>query len=152
MSCAPITPSRFKQIKPQFASVDDAVVQSYIDLGTLWVDESWPERLCEAAQVSIVCHLMTLDGLGSDTESQGQASGAAQYQTVKSGELTLTRFQKSAADMSYADWLGQTKCGAFFMQLLRMARGGPRIAMGGCGGAQSGFAKDVPFSPPWGYQ
>jgi len=145
MACSPITPARFKQLKPQFAAIDDAIIQSYIDLGGLWVDGSWPDRICEAAQAAIVCHLATLDGLGTDAESQGQASGAAQYQSVKSGELTLTRYQKAAGDMSYIDWLGQTKCGAFFAQLLRMAKAGPRVAMGGIGGCHSGSAKDWPL-------
>lgn len=145
MACTPITPARFKEMKPQFAAVDDAIIDGYIALGALWVDGSWPDRLCEAAQSAIVCHLMTLDGLGSDAESLGQASGSAQYQSVKSGELTLTRFQKTAGTMSHMDWLSQTKCGAFFAQLLRMAKGGPRIAMGGVGGCHSGYAKDWPL-------
>lgn len=151
MAYTPITPVRFKQLKPQFATVDDVIVQSYIDLAQLWVDGSWPERAWEAAQASIVCHLMTIDGQGTDAQSKLFKSGRSDFQSIKSGEVTLTRFQKSAADMTYLDWLSQTQCGAFFVQLLRMAKGGPRIAMGGVGGHQSGYAKDVPFLPPWGY-
>lgn len=145
MAYAPITPTRFKQMKPQFAAVSEPVISGYITLGGLWVDGSWPDRLIEAAQAAIVCHLMTLDGLGADAESQGQASGAAQYQSVRSGELTLTRYQKAAGDMSYLDWLSQTKCGAFFAQLLRMAKAGPRVAMGGVGAGPSAYAKDWPL-------
>lgn len=145
MAYEALTPSRFKQLKPQFTAVDDAVVQSYIDLATMWVDQSWPENAYEPAWAAITCHLMTLDGLGTDAESKGQASGAAAYQSIKSGELTLTRYQKSAGEMSYLDWLGQTKCGAFFAQLLRMAKGGPRVAMGGVSGCHSAYAKDWPL-------
>lgn len=141
---AELTPDKFKQLKPQFADVSDAVIEGYIELGGLWVDNSWPDRLTEAAQAAIVCHLMTLDGLGTDAESQGQASGAAQYQSVRSGELTLTRYQKTAGDMSYSEWLSQTKCGAFFAQLLRMAKAGPRVAMGSVNAGASGYAKDWP--------
>lgn len=148
---ASVTPAEFKAAKPQFAAVPDETVQVYLDMAGLWVDSSWPERLYQPAVIAAACHLMTLDGLGTDTESQGQASGAAQYQSIKSGELTLTRFQRSAGGMSYSDWLGQTKCGAFFMQLLRMAKAGPRVAMGGIGYCQSGYAKDV-WPPFFGYR
>lgn len=141
---ASVTPAEFKAAKPQFAAVADPTVQVYLDLAGLWVDESWPERLYQPAVIGAACHLMTLDGLGNDPESQGQASGSAQYQSIKSGELTLTRYQKAAGDMSYTDWLGQTKCGAFFLQLLNMAKAGPRVAMGGVGFCHSGFAKDWP--------
>ncbi|MBV2144240.1 DUF4054 domain-containing protein [Falsochrobactrum sp. TDYN1] len=149
MACDPITPARFKELKPQFAAVDDAVITGYITLGGMWVDGSWPDRLCEAAQTAIVCHLMTLDGLGTDAQSQQFKAGLSNFQSFKSGELTLTRFQKSAGETSYSEWLAQTSCGAFFAQLLRMAKGGPRIAMGGVGGAQSGYAKDVANWPVW---
>lgn len=45
---ADLTPEKFKQLKPQFASVDDATIEGYIALSSLWVDGSWPDRLCEA--------------------------------------------------------------------------------------------------------
>lgn len=151
MAYAPITPEDFKAAKPQFTNVPDETVQVYLDLAGLWVDESWPDRLYQPAVIAITCHLATLDGLGTDAQSKLFKSGRSDFQSIKSGEVTLTRFQKSAADMTYLDWLGQTQCGAFFVQLLRMAKGGPRIAMGGVGHSQSGYAKDVPFSPPWSY-
>ncbi len=137
-----LTPARFKQLKPQFAAVDDAVVQSYIDMASVFVDQSWPEKLYEQAWTAYTCHLMTMDGLGTDAESRSEASGRAQYQSIKSGELTLTRFQKAAGDMNYGEWLSQTKCGAYFFQLLRMVKGGPRVAIGAIGGCVSGYAKD----------
>ncbi|WMT90150.1 DUF4054 domain-containing protein [Pelagibacterium sp. H642] len=147
----PVTPAEFKAAKPQFASVPDETVQMYLDMAGLWVDKSWPERLYRPGVIAATCHLMTLEGLGSDAESQGQASGAAQYQSIKSGELTLTRYQKAAGDMSFADWLGQTKCGEFFLQLLSMAKAGPRVAMGGVrGGCPSPYAKDWP-GPAYGW-
>lgn len=144
MAYSPITPTRFKQLKPQFAAVDDVVVQGYIDLAQLWVDGSWPERAWEAAQSAIVCHLMTMDGLGADVQSKSFASGVADYESIKTGTLTLTRYQKAAGAMDYTSWLAQTKCGAFFLQLLNMAKGGPRIAMGGRAGCYSPYAKDWP--------
>lgn len=142
MAYEDLTPARFKALKPQFAAVDDAVAQSYIDMASVFVDQSWPEKLYEQGWVAYTCHLMTLDGLGTDAESRSQASGRSQYQSIRSGELTLTRFQKAAGDTSYGDWLSQTNCGAYFFQLLRMVKGGPRVAVGAVGGCLSGYAKD----------
>lgn len=144
MTCPIITPARFKELKPQFAGVDNVVVQSYIELGRIWVSDDWPGQTCEAAQTSIICHLMTLDGLGTDAQSVGYKSGAANYQSIRSGELTLTRYQRAAGYMSHIEWLMQTQCGALFAQLLRMVRGGPRVAMGGIMPCVSGYAKDWP--------
>lgn len=152
MAITPVTPAQFKTAKPQFTAVPNETVQAYLTMAELWVDESWGEKLYPQAVIAITCHLMTIDGLGTDAQSQSYASGTAAFQSIKSGELTLTRYQASASGMEYADWLRQTSCGAFFWQLLRMAKAGPRIAMGGIAGGQSGYAKDVPFSPPWGYR
>lgn len=147
MTCAPITPARFKALKPQFASVDDAVVQGYIDLAQIWAGGDWPANLCEPAQVSMTCHLMTLDGLGAGAEAEGFASGTANFQSIKSGAVTLTRYQAAAssAGQSFSDWLGATTCGRFLWQLMRSRFGGPRVAMGGVGGGCiSTYAKDWP--------
>lgn len=148
MAYEALTPARFKELKPQFVGVSDPIVQSYIDLASMWVDESWPEKAYEQAWAAMTCHLMTLDGQGTDAQSQQFKAGLANFQSFKSGEMTLTRYQKAAGGMSYADWLEQTVCGAFFSQLLRMAKGGPRIAFGGIGCGVSPYAKDAPQAWP----
>lgn len=149
-----VTPAQFKAAKPQFASVDDSVVQMYLDLGGLFVDDSWPDSAEDPALIAITCHLMTLDGLGSDAESQGYASGAADYQSVKSGELTLTRSRASIdSSKDFFGWLAQTRCGQFYAQLLQMCKAGPRVATVSCGFMPSGYAKDWPLGtggwPSW---
>lgn len=151
MAHSTVTPEQFKLAKPQFAEVDDSVIQMYLDLSGLWVDDSWPAKLIDPATIAATCHLMTLDGLGSDVQSQSFLTGVANFQSYRSGELSFSRFAKEAGDTSFSSWLEQTPCGAFFLQLLRMAKSGPRIAMGGINPAQSGYAKDVPGSsiPGW---
>lgn len=151
MAYPEVTPAQFKTAKPQFTEVANETVQVYLDLAGLWVDQSWPEKFYAPALIAATCHLMTLDGLGRDPQSILFASGAANFQSVKSGELTLTRYSKEAGSQSFSDWLLLTSCGAFFWQLLKAVRGGPRVAMGGIGGAQSGYAKDVPGNsiPGW---
>lgn len=136
-----VSPEQFKTAKPQFATVPDETVQAYLDMAAAIVFD--PEN--DLAVTSLVCHLMTLDGLGTDAGSQSFASGEAAYQTIRSGQLTLTRFQRAAGGASYTDWLGQTACGQFYALLFRANSGGPRIASGGSGVGPSYYAKDWPF-------
>src|SRR5690606_30513857 len=96
----------------------------------------------DLAVTALTCHLMTLDGLGTDAQSVSWATGEAAYQTIRSGQLTLTRFQKAAGGSSYVDWLGQTGCGQFYALLLRANSGGPRVARGGGGYGRTAYAKD----------
>lgn len=142
MAYPDLTPVEFKTLKPSFADVPNDVVQAYIDLASVFIDQSWSKKLFYQAWAAYACHLMTLDGLGSSIEAQGVASGASQYQSVRSGELTLTRYSKAAGDTSYSGWLSQTSCGAFYWQLLRMLKAGPRIAIGSIAGGASPYAKD----------
>lgn len=148
-----VTVAQFKEAKPQFSDVADDVVQMYLDLGVLFVDDSWPASAHDPALIAITCHLMTLEGLGNDAESQGYASGSSDYQTIRSGELTLTRAREASSGMTYDEWLMQTRCGQFYMQLLRMVKGGPRVAMALGGSVRSAYAKDWPLGtggwPSW---
>lgn len=141
MAYETLTPARFKELKPQFSEVSDQTVQSYIDLATLLVDKSWPEKAFEPAWVAFTCHLMTIDGLGIDEASKSFSAGTAQYQSIKSGEVTLTRYQKRASESSYTDWLNSTPCGQFFFMLLKMAKSGPLVISVGSR-CKSGYAKD----------
>jgi len=143
----PVTPEKFKAAKPQFATVDDAVVQSYLDLALILVGESWPtQEIYDQAIISMTCHLMTLDGLGTDPGSSNFALGNDVYETIKTGVVTLTRFKSAAqeAGISTKGWLSQTKCGQFYMVLNKSFHGGPRIAFGGVGpiGGPTAYAKD----------
>lgn len=150
MAYTPVTPAQFKQFKPQFEGVDDAVVQMYLTMaGFVGADESWPEDIYPYAIMSMACHLMTLDGLGSDAESKAEANGTAQYQTVKSADLTLTRYAREAGGSSYQQWLNQTKCGQFYYTLLEGAKSGPRVVTVS-GYCPSGYAKDWP-GPAYGW-
>ncbi len=136
-----MTPSEFKALKPQFTGVDDAVVQSYLDMAAGLVFD--PEN--DMAVAALTCHMMTLDGQGTDAQSQSWSDGSAGFHTIRSGQLTLTRFQKAAGGASYTDWLGQTNCGQFYALLLRANSGGPRVARGGSGYGVTAYAKDWPF-------
>lgn len=138
-----MTPEEFKDLKPQFSLVPDATVQQYLDLAAMWVGDSFPAEWADTALAAMACHLMTLDGLGTGAEAESFLSGAAQYQSVKTGNVTLTRYQSQASGQTFNDWLGSTTCGRFLWQLMRRLFAGPRVAMGGIQCGQSGYAKDV---------
>lgn len=145
MACTPITPTRFKTAKTQFTGVSDTVVQSYIDLAQVWASGGWPTSVCDQVQIALVCHLMTLDGLGTDQRSKNFASGRSEYQSVKSGNVTLTRFRSTAerAGLSTGDWFSQTPCGQQFMVLVRMFMSGARWVGTPTGSGYSGYTKDA---------
>lgn len=145
-----VTPAQFKAAKPQFAAVADATVQSYLDMAVRFSDDTWGTDQ-DLATISITCHMLTLDGLGTDPASVSYASGGSQYQSIRSGQLTLTRYaSNSAGDGTYGSWLAQTQCGQFYAILLRMNRGGPRVAYGGVGCGPSPYAKDW-LAPVYGW-
>lgn len=151
MPYAPVTPAAFKQAKPQFAAVPDQTVQMYLEMAGRLVDETWAEGDYQPAIIAMACHLMTLEGLGTDVESRDVKSGRAQYQSIKSGELTLTRFRSTAGEgASYLDWLNSTACGRYFVFLLRLNRGGPRVISIALPVGASPYAKDHP-GPSYGW-
>lgn len=135
-----MTPAEFKALKPQFASVPDETVQMYLDMAARYAFD--PDN--SDAVSSLACHFMTLDGLGTDATSTSYKTGAASYQSIKSGQLTLTRYQKQAGEgTTWTSWLGQTQCGQFYALLLKMERGGPRVATGGVGRCVTAYSKDA---------
>ena len=149
----PVTPAQLRSARPQFAAVSDWVVQQYLDQAVIGAGPGWPDWLQDQAQIAYACHLMTLDGLGTDPASQSFASGHSEFQSIRSGAVTLTRFRSSAeaAGHSYSGWLAQTPCGRQFLVWLRSVRGGPRVAMGGVGrGGVGAYAKDWPLLG-WGF-
>lgn len=145
LSCSPITPVQFKTAKPQFSAVGDALVQTYIDLAQVWATADWPDSLCLPVQVSLVCHLMTLDGLGSDSRSRNFGRGTNEYQSVRTGSVTLTRFRSSAerAGLSTGDWFSQTPCGQQFMVFVRMFMSGARWVGTPYSAGVTPYAKDA---------
>lgn len=143
MTCAKLTRQEFIAAKPQFASVDGGLLDSYIDLAQVWTS-GLPDSLCAVGQIAVTCHLLTLDGLGTGAEAKGFATGQADVQTISSASVTVTRFRAASegAGQTTAGWFGQTACGRMFMALIRGVVGGPRVA-GASGRAVSPYAKDA---------
>lgn len=128
MSFEKITPEDFKTLKPQFHAVADDIIAAYLDLSGLFVDKTWLNETYKAAATAITCHLMTIDGLGTDAESQSFKSGAQHYASIHSGQLTLTRLNAASnGDDGALTWLSSTACGKFYLMLLRLNKSGPRV-------------------------
>lgn len=142
-----LTPARFKQLKPQFAEVDDEVVAQYIALASRFVDQTWLEADYETAWVAMTCHLMTIDGLGTSTEAELASAGGSRVTSLRSGSLSLTfaTSSKAPSEDEFSSWLGETACGRFYRVLLRLNRAGPRLLTGWGAGCHSGYAKDWPW-------
>ena len=143
-----VTPALFKEVKPQFADQSDASVQLFLNAAGRVVDHSWDEDDYPLAVIAYACHLMTLDGLGTDAASKSFKTGRADIQTIKSADVTLVRFAKAAGSTPYAEWLASTPCGQQFAFMLRVNRSGPRVAMAASFPAVSGYAKDLPLGWP----
>lgn len=141
MAYVTVTVDVFKNTKRQFSEIDTAVISDYLTLAGVVVDQSWMESSYQPAIIAMTCHLMTIEGLGDDAASELFSDGMADFQTVRSSELSLSRFQKAAANTAYEDWLLSTPCGKQFLFLLKMNKGGPRILTGSFGFA-SGYSKD----------
>lgn len=133
-----MTPTEFKTLKPQFAAVSDDVVVGYISMANRIVFD--PDDV--DALAALTCHFMTLDGLGTDAQSESFLEGTAEFQSIRSGQLTLTRFQAQSSGSAFGDWLKQTACGRYYAILLKLTRGGPRVARGGGGHCRTAYAKD----------
>lgn len=136
------TPADIKADFPQFAAVDDAVIQRVIDRNVQWVDESWFETDYTWARELLTAHFLTLSGQGTGQDAETAVSGVSRF---KSGTLdvTFTSAADTAGDAP-APWNG-TRYGIEFYYLLRKNKGGPRVVGGGCGGI-AGQATDVPWA------
>lgn len=108
---------------PRFTSVDDGVIGTALTEAESWVDESWTEEDFALARMLYAAHSLTLDGHGTGAESETFAAGAGGFKSMKSGALTLDRFDTGKA----RGGLDETSYGQRFAVLLRKNKGGPRI-------------------------
>ena len=143
------TPTDVKLDFPQFACVDNAVIQRRIDRTPMFVDETWLESDYTYAKELLTAYWLTDEGFGGGTDAEMASLGLSGVSRLKSGALDVTF--KTGADASSggipAPW-DANSFGRRFYALLRKNRGGVVTAAGGgCGyGAQ---ATDLPFA--WAY-
>lgn len=135
---------------PEFSTVDDAVVTARIEEAARMVDETWTEGDYTLAIELYACHIMALGGLGTGRDSLNYSGQMSNFQTIRSGQLTLTRGSKTGGAGDTGDWYALTSYGTRFWRLLKQNKGGPSVAVTETDAYPSGYAKDWPFWP-WAY-
>jgi len=137
MAYTDATASDLKAAFPAFAAVADETVEFWLERARRQVDATWTEGDYAFAQMLLACHLMTLAGLGTGAESEAAASGTGDYRTIRSGSLTLERFDRG--DKAAQGEIGSTSYGRQFAALARQNVRGPRVMDTGA----------VPCPPPY---
>jgi hypothetical protein len=120
------TAATIKARFPEFASVDDAVIDEAIGEAGLWVDTSWPEAVYTIAKNYVVAHLLTVQGQG--TSAQAQVASVGDFTRIKSGDLEVSRSgAASAATGGAAAVFGGTTYGVQYLQLLARYKPAPML-------------------------
>jgi hypothetical protein len=139
------TPADLKTAFPAFASVDDAVIQFWLDRAARMVDESWPEGDFAFARELLACHYMMLNKIGV-TSTTAIPDGVTDFKSGGFQVKFADKVAESAIDGSYQ----ATLYGRQFEPLLMAAKGGPRVVGGGTvpcyGYGYNGYAGPL---PPW---
>lgn len=142
MARDPVTPTKFKTIKPAFSGVADDVIQYYLDTAALSVGSLWPDNMYQAGIIALTCHLMTLEGLGTSEEAKSAVSGG--MVRLKSAAVDV-QVSQVAADAVAKGGYEATSCGREFARLMGMLHAGPITVGGSSGQCASPYAKDWPL-------
>lgn len=116
---------------PRFDAVADPKVQQALDRAATKVDETWTEGDFAEAQLLYAAGWLTTQGLGGGAEAEAAGAGAAGFKVMRSGALTLERFDKPAGGASSTDPVLATADGQAFAALRQVNVGGPRVTGGG---------------------
>lgn len=119
------TAADLKAAFPRFAAVADETVEFWLERARRKVDQSWTEGDYAMAQMLLACHYMTLNGLGTGTESEVNAAGLGDFKSVRSGSFSFTR--KEGGDDADSGPMGSTSYGRQWQELAYANRGGARI-------------------------
>lgn len=140
------TPQNIKDRWPAiFGDVSDATIQIWIDTAALQHDQSWLETDYTYGIELLAGHLMIENGIGKGAQAEANAGGMSAFQTIKSGQLTLTRGATSQDGGSVPSPWNSTQFGIQWYWLARKNRPPATVAAGGPGIGVSGYAKDVPY-------
>lgn len=144
------TPADLKARFPRFDAATDPQAQGALDEAARMTDDGWPEADHFLGMMLYAAHVLTLDGVGAGTEAQLNAEGVGDFQSIKLGSLSLSRFSKAEASKGSVvlDDLMKTTFGQRFYALAARFGGGPVTT--GDASALSGaspYARDIPRLP-----
>ena len=125
------TPTEFKARYPAFASVDGSLIQWVLDNEVpLYLGDNWPSQAYFTQGAMLyTAHALTLEGFGTGSEATAAGKGLLNYQSIRSGALSLTRFNRDGSQKSSS--LSLTSYGNRYLELVSMLFGGPVVAAGG---------------------
>lgn len=109
------TVADFRVLLPQFAAVDDATIQAWLDTAARTASDEFGDDQ-DTGQIYLAAHLMSLAGIGPE-------AGAASLSLIKSfrsGNVSMVK------DDRYGEW-GLTSYGRLFYTMWKGIRGGPRV-------------------------
>lgn len=112
---------------PDFAGVDDAVIEYWLTDACLTVTDAWIEADRAPAEMSLAAHNMALNGVGAGSDMTGLAG--AGVSSFRSASLSVS-FDASTVAAATAGGYGATRYGIAFRTYLRRNTGGPLLA--GC--------------------
>jgi len=140
------TPQNIKDRWPAiFGAVSDGTIQIWINTAALSVDQSWLESDYTYGIELLAGHLMIENGIGAGAQAEANAGGMSAFQTIKSGQLTLTRGATSQDGGSVPSPWNTTQFGIQWYWLARKNKPPATVASAGPFGGVSGYAKDVPY-------
>jgi len=131
------TPADISVKFPIFKGVDSMAIQFAIDEASCVIDECWSEivgggdegqKTFTLAYCLYVCHALTLNGHGSGVEAKLAAQGLTGFETIRSGELSVSRRASSSQSLESEGPLATTNHGRRFIELRNRLFSGPRIA------------------------
>ncbi|TZG25583.1 DUF4054 domain-containing protein [Sphingomonas montanisoli] len=140
------TAANLKARYPAFSSVDNTIVDYWIDDAKRYVDESWIEADYAPSIMAAAAHHMAREGLGA---ASGGGQIPAGVERFKSGAMDVS-FNSDAVKAQIAGGWASTRYGLEYSEALARNKAGPRISGGAGGapycGAYNGFAGPL---PPW---
>ncbi|WP_288803903.1 DUF4054 domain-containing protein [uncultured Novosphingobium sp.] len=130
----PYTPpdkATFVAIYPLFASVSDPAYDHWSAEAARRIapfEDCLGDGLNSAGMLAIA-HLLTKAGIGSGTDAQMAAQGATGFKSIKSGSLSLDRFDSDVSTEG-GDW-GTTSYGKELWGMIRPCVAGPLVSSTG---------------------
>lgn len=136
------TPASLKARYPVFTGVSDPIVQAAIDEAARRVDTTWTEGDYTNAITLLACHFLSLEGYPG---TAGAGAGNAAYRSLRSGQLSITKFAAGEQNGDDGSLYGSTMYGRRWLELLSLNKAGIK-AIAGPACVVSGYAKDYPIS------
>ena len=122
-----VNPTDFLERFPEFAAVDPARIQFFLDDALCEVGEAAWGTLYEKGVFLLTAHFLVLDGALDDTDDDG--TDESRVTSRKVGDVQVSFARASSTDPT-EDWYRQTKYGSDYLRL-KMRVGMGAVAVGG---------------------